>query len=427
VHRPSLAWLALLVLTLSCSRRKQTIGLQEKTAHLQGVIEQMIPRRFEKPVAAAFQSESKFRRYQQRLRSTPGFEALVEGLGEMLAAVGLVPEDSEIDHLLVTIETADSGGYYDWESKALVAVKPLKDTELDRFCLHELVHVLQDQRFDLRKFVAPEVGLANFDAFIARRFVTEGEARYVEGLYELATLGRRSLSEVSVIGEDYFREVAGMAYQNAGKPGPAREADGRRAMGRLFRLPDYAGPLAIHTMRAWRGWYAVDSLYHRPPRSTEQMLHPEKLSTRATEEPLAIALPNLAATLGPGWKPVFENTAGEAFLQVLLSEQLPEADYRAAVAAAAGWGGDRFRIYRRTGNKRPLLIWRFQWDTERDAYQFEAAYVRASASRNAGRSWPAAVVRRLGAAVAVVEGADDPLGGVLAGALLAEGPTFEGI
>jgi hypothetical protein len=426
VLRSRLAWLALLACVTGCSERKQATQIQERATQLQATLEQMLPHRFGEPVTAGLQSEPKVRRYQQRLRSTPGFEKLTAGLSELLIAVGLVPPDAHIDDLLVGIETAESGGYYDWDAKALFAVKRLEPgAELDRFCLHGLVHALQDQRFDLRRYLAPDVGLLNLDAFIARRFVTEGEARYVEGLYELARLGGRTGGEVAVIGEDYFREVASMPYQNGGAPThPARAEDaGRRVLGRIFRLAEYAGPLAVHGMRAWRGWYGVDTLFHAPPRSSEQMLHPEKLSGYGTEEPITISLLDLGSLLGPGWKPVFENTAGEALLQILLTEQLSEADYRAALSAAAGWSGDRFRVYRRTGHERPILAWRTQWDSERDSHQFEMAYLRAASNRNARRAWPAAVVRRTSTTAVIIEGADEPLASTLASTLLAEGGT----
>jgi hypothetical protein len=108
-------------------------------------------------------------------------------------------------------------------------------------------------------------------------------------------------------------------------------------------------------------------------------------------------------------------------VQVLLTEQLAEADYRAALSAAAGWAGDRFRIYRRNGHDRPILSWRTQWDSDRDAHQFEMAYTRAASTRNARRSWPAAIVRRSGTTAVIIEGADEPLASALAGALLVEG------
>jgi hypothetical protein len=424
VLRPRLAWLALLCVT-SCSERKQTTQLQERATQLQATLEQMLPHRFGNPVTAGMQAEAKVRRYQQRLRSVPGFEKLTAGLGDLLVTVGLVPAEAHIDDLLIGMETSENGGYYDYEGKALFAVKPLQQgAELDRFCLHGLVHALQDQRFDLRRYLAPEVGLLNLDSFIARRFVTEGEARYVEGLYELARLGGRTGGEVPVMGEDYFREVAAMPYQNGGAPThPVRADDAaRRVLGRIIRLAEYAGPLAVHGMRAWRGWYGVDTLFHSPPRSTEQMLHPEKLSGQlGADEPIPVSLIDLGSLLGPGWKPVFENTAGEALVQVLLTEQLAEADYRAALSAAAGWAGDRFRIYRRNGHDRPILSWRTQWDSDRDAHQFEMAYTRAASTRNARRSWPAAIVRRSGTTAVIIEGADEPLASALAGALLVEG------
>ncbi len=83
----------------------------------------------------------------------------------------------------------------------------------------------------------------------------------------------------------------------------------------------------------------VDALFANPPESTEQVLHPEKLSSR--EAPVAVAFPDdLAARLGDGWCVALQDTFGEFQLRILLAD---------AAGVDAGGGGRGGRVGRRPG------------------------------------------------------------------------------
>jgi hypothetical protein len=114
-----------------------------------------------------------------------------------------------------------------------------------------------------------------------------------------------------------------------------------------------------------------------PPRSSEQILHPEKWHGRR-DDPILLRWPDLKADL-PGWREVSSGETGEATLQSLLRQSV--RDREKADAAAAGWGGDRFKIYERQGRR--LLVWWTEWDSEADAREFQAA------ARELGRGWRA--------------------------------------
>jgi hypothetical protein len=104
-----------------------------------------------------------------------------------------------------------------------------------------------------------------------------------------------------------------------------------------------------------------------PPRSTEQILHPEKWYGRR-DDPVVVHLPRLAAEL-PGYRKTAEGTLGELSLRIFLRESLHDAGW--ATDAAAGWGGDRFAVYQR-GNAR-LVVWVTEWDNGIEAGQFKNA------------------------------------------------------
>ena len=112
-----------------------------------------------------------------------------------------------------------------------------------------------------------------------------------------------------------------------------------------------------------------------PPRSTEQILHPEKWHGDR-DDPIDLKLPDLGAGL-PRLAERSGGEMGELGVYLLLREKLGDAGR--AGRAAAGWGGDRFEVYARGGERR--LVWLLDWDTERDAHEFIAA------ARGLGRGW----------------------------------------
>jgi hypothetical protein len=121
------------------------------------------------------------------------------------------------------------------------------------------------------------------------------------------------------------------------------------------------------------GWDSVNAAWDKPPVSTEQIMHPEKYL--ASEQPVAIAMPDVAATLGLGWSTAATETEGELGTGIWLAdgqdsavgplgpEPLPNAN------AAAGWGGDRL-VSLQGPNDTWAVVWQTAWDTDTDRVEF---------------------------------------------------------
>jgi hypothetical protein len=112
------------------------------------------------------------------------------------------------------------------------------------------------------------------------------------------------------------------------------------------------------------GFALLNQKLEAPPRSMEQVLHPEKYLERV-DEPAEVRLPE--ADKG---KPSFDGTLGEFLVRVLLRGG-PQAEK--AGNAAAGWDGDRYAVLD-AGNGSHHLVWRSVWDSEADAAEFHAAF-----------------------------------------------------
>jgi hypothetical protein len=129
--------------------------------------------------------------------------------------------------------------------------------------------------------------------------------------------------------------------------------------------PYFEGRNLAAAIFAKGGFALLNQKLERPPRSMEQVLHPEKYLDRV-DEPLEAALPEVGQA-----KPNFEGTLGEFLIRVLLRAGPPEVEVEAEAAAdaAAGWDGDHYAVLE-NGNGWYRLVWRSVWDSEADAREF---------------------------------------------------------
>ncbi|MBE7448503.1 MAG: hypothetical protein HS111_06345 [Kofleriaceae bacterium] len=94
-------------------------------------------------------------------------------------------------------------------------------------------------------------------------------------------------------------------------------------------------------LRRTQPWRRVDDAFRRPPRSTEQILHPEL--DLADEKPHVIT-----AVAPPGMREVHQAVWGEAGWSMFYETH--GVAPATAMSAAAGWGGDRVLLVAATGD-----------------------------------------------------------------------------
>ena len=403
---------------------------------LRAELERLTPRRFRRDVGVLWQGDAEFRAYLQKMVDEEFSAAEAEAQAALLVGLGLMAPGKDLRQVAIDTTVSQALAYYDHDRDAFVVVKSeLPDQLRDPMYLHELQHAIQDQVLGLDDIIErAKAAKEDSDRGQALRFLWEGEARFVETVFTVARAGQGDLlTGAPAVADRVFRatprrfeDLLGYAEQFMPYLGP----EGQKMLAGMREAPPYLARMGAEVYetgawsiyRVWRsgGWPAVDALWANPPTSTEQMLHPEtKLLGDRRDEPVAVALPDLAPTLGEGWSRLGEDTMGEHGIAVLLSEQLPELRRGRAATGADGWGGDRVAAWRAPRGDRPVVTWLSWWDTADDAVQFLEAYRFAAEGRNLARQWPAAAVEIKGRSVAVVEGAEPALAARLAQALLA--------
>jgi hypothetical protein len=257
---------------------------------------------------------------------------------------------------------------------------------------HALAHALADQRFGIRERL--EIDLEGHhhldgDQERARLALVEGDAA-------LTALELDDPRGVLAAGH----ALVPFAEAIAGAPGPRAPA-WLRAVANFT----HAGGLAfVARVRARQPWTAVDAVWADPPRSSEQVLHPEKYDAR--EAPVSIPPP--AQAFGEAWRVDGDDVLGELGVRTWLGAALPEI---IAERAAAGWGGDRATLYTRTAGPAPdagassdgaadaqasdasvsvhdFVAWSTVWDDGTDAEDFARSAAVALAALAGDRAEP---------------------------------------
>lgn len=309
-----------------------------------------------------------------------------------------------------------ASGAYDTRRKRFLLIADLDDWQRDVVLAHELNHALQDQHFDLEKYLLDLVHRprANTDEFLARQAVVEGDATYIDAIYRarLAGIARPTRAQMG----DFITSRADwdpnqwQALLEDPQTSPGVRAQLQVAIEMYGQLPPFLFELAaspyldgavfIHAVKE-RGWNEVNRLYGEyPPVSTEQILHPEKWFAR--EQPLDFHWPDFASDARfADWQLLHDDVLGERPWGVAFSVHGLEAD---AAPAAAGWNGDRFAFFRHRKDGTCLLLMFTAWDTPQDAAEFSAAYARLLASPVRMDSIPARM-RVQGNSVQIVVGA----------------------
>lgn len=313
-----------------------------------------------------------------------------------LKRLGLLPADFQLRPFIISVLTEQILGYYDARTQTFYLADWIDLGGQQPVIAHELTHALQDQHFDLRRFEKWPRG--DSDAELATHALVEGDA---------------TLAMVFYLTRDLKRAVAMMKSMNGGATERIDAAP--RVLRESLLFPYEQGLLWVRQLQQRGGWSLVSKAYTDLPRSTEQILHPEKYF--AHEAPVKLELPDLSAALGKGWRRIDYDVNGEWGYYLILDEFLRAPDQ--SRAAAAGWGGDRYALYENSQTRETFLAQLTAWDTEADAREFFDAYARrvvlrykdaapSEASTETRRAWLTSEggvrIERRGVYVLVLEG-----------------------
>jgi len=267
-----------------------------------------------------------------------------EGLS--LQLFGFVPTEFDYEAAQYRLLEDQLAGYYEPADGTMYMASDLGDQEADATLAHELVHALQDQRWDLQsrsKYVAGEG-----DRSEAVSALAEGDA--TSAMFDVLiarAAGGGGKSALDVPDEVFAEQIREGMNQGPGGSAP-------HVMRTSLAAPYIYGTLFVHALRRLGGWDAVDDAWGAPPTTTEQILHVDKW--KAHEAALNVAAPPFE-TLGAGWHVVDEDSEGELGTRLAFEEWM---DPPTAAALSQDWGGDRGVLV--TNGDRAAYAWKLRYD-----------------------------------------------------------------
>jgi hypothetical protein len=271
-------------------------------------------------------------------------------------AFGFLPKDFNYEKGLVDLYLDQLGGYYDPDKNYYVMASWIPDILQTSVAVHELTHALQDQHFNLNNFIKQDD--YSSDELMARSALVEGDATAVMMDYSYKLIGQPPLSEKD--------NVSGIILQNSLgtmlMPGLAQVP---LSLKLILMFPYSSGLRLAHEGLKKGGYEQLNKMFSAPPRSTEEVLHPEMYF----DPNPSFKKINLSA--GEGQKMLFADTLGEFSLSALMATH--EENKTKVGVASSGWGGDRVILTESAAGKMEA-VWKISWDTSKDAQEFCQLY-----------------------------------------------------
>jgi len=224
--------------------------------------------------------------------------------------------------------------------------------------VHETIHALQDQHFDLIKL---HRSVENSDDDAALTALIEGEAVYLM----MKVIGMSQGLEKMLHGEKGMKRPKGMP-KGMGRPkGMGGGMKGRPAgppnyFGERTKLMYRYGAQFLKKLVDVGGWERVTEAFRNRPRTTSEILHPERYLAGFRPTPVVLPAPP------EGWKVLRHDVLGEGDFLILC--KLNKIKDEKARGVASSWRGDAYHLLVSTEDPAlHRLVFLSTWDTDEAA------------------------------------------------------------
>ena len=279
----------------------------------------------------------------------------IEQVTGMFRAVGLVEGEVDLFEAANSVAGAGTLAYYSFDDERIRIRGEELTPAIEVTLVHELVHALQDQHFDIggrseELDEADDAGASGgFDALV------EGDARRIETAYFL------SLDE-----ED--RDAVTKEQQRMSEEYADRVSDVPEVLSTLMGAPYSLGEAMLELAVAHEGNASVDDLFETPPTTDEHLVDPWTL-LGDRDDAIDVETPPLDA--GTGAEEIDSGGFGAMSWLLVLAERIPLVQ---ALDATDGWGGDAYVSFEDAG--RTCVRIGYQGDSAADVQEMDEALHR---------------------------------------------------
>jgi hypothetical protein len=353
--------------------------VEKDCAALTARIEEFLGPKFRGPVPVRIVDKAfivEFARDLERRMAPSGMAAAGQMLAERLHQI---PKGYDLAAATLRMFETGVAGLYDAEKDCFYVVDSVgaPGTPVFRITVaHELVHAYRDVDKDYWPRLMASA-FSDADWAIAVSCLVEGDAQLLGTAIGLAAVNDEPLD--AFLAAQLKRAASG--GDGAREAFAAALADFPLALREMFATRYVIGEAFAAAVYAQGGKEALAAAYDRPPRSTEQVLHPARYLGPEVDEPTVFDGGDPTGVLGDGYRLVIANVMGEFEMGIHFTEILGR---EWAERAARGWDGARYHLCAREGEP-PFFGMVTTWDAWFDAWEFAHAWA-GWASRRDGKT-----------------------------------------
>ena len=306
--------------------------------------------------------------------------------GELsMKKLGFLPREFNLREFLVKATGQSVAGYYDDETKMISLLSWVPFDRQEPILAHELTHALQDQNYDLKKWMKATMkpsddaakGGDTDDSATARKAVVEGQAMVVYVDYILAPVGRN------------LTDTPGLIYQME-EPAVKAVADSQMLHDAPIILRE-SGTFAYNEGLIFEGELlhkggkkmAFAGVFARPPRNSHEVLQPEAYINGEKLPPVRI--PDMHQVLSNQYDVYDSGGIGQLDVRALLKQY---GERKIADELSSAWQGGAFVTYRRANKDVAApcttdlaLLYVSRWKSAQAAERFARFYAAAVSQR----------------------------------------------
>ena len=349
-----------LLATLAPAQQQQSSKLFQEVDEMTSALSEITGWPVRRKVPAKIITKEEFRRQvESRMKgSSANKELHTEEV--TLKMFGFVPQDFDLGKETVDLVSEQAAAFYDYSKKRLFVLDSTSEGAEQQVALvHELAHALADQQHQLGKFLRK--GSPDDDASTAREAVMEGQATWLAWAYVSKRAGGKA---------EITQDMIEMLTDNSNADSSDFPVFSKEPLYLRESLvfPYDEGLKFQEAVYRKLGKKSFDEVFNRPPRSSQQILHPKTyLDDVKPAEPEPPSLDKKKFRI------INDGAVGEIDDSMLLRQFVGDKEGR---LAASHWRGGAFRLYENRHDKYPVLAYASEWTTPEAAREFFTLYQR---------------------------------------------------
>ena len=308
----------------------------------------------------------------------------LERSSEVLKKFGLLPRDFDLPNFLVVMLREQVAGYYDVKTKTVNLLNWVDAEQQKPVLAHELTHALQDQSFDIEKWMKGSseavdkkkedpspADIENDEETSARQAVVEGQAMVVLLDYSLAPTGKTLLNSPQIVEALKQGMLVGTVDTPAFRDAPIFLKE------ELTFPYRYGLDFTAALLQAGGKQLAYEGAFKDPPKTTREIMEPQTYLAHEKLEPLKMIDMDKDFK---GYDAFDIGAMGEFDVDVLI-EQYAGRDEAGSMYPE--WrGGYYYAGKPKTDKSAPLsLLYISRWSSAAKAAEFAGVYAKSLAQR----------------------------------------------